>query len=120
MFIRNRVVMSLMAAACFLSSSVSSDAQTVVKSRVLGPLDDRQTFTIHGTIVPLVKKSADEGRLNGDRKLGQMLLMLSPTKEQNAALEAVIKEMHTPSSPKYQSLIASCLWKTCSLSGFDG
>lgn len=101
MFIRNRVVMSLMAAACFLSSSVSSDAQTVVKSRVLGPLDDRQTFTIHGTIVPLVKKSADEGRLNGDRKLGQMLLMLSPTKEQNAALEAVIKEMHTPSSPKY-------------------
>ncbi|HET7206920.1 MAG TPA: Ig-like domain repeat protein [Terriglobales bacterium] len=68
---------------------------------MLTPVDESQTSTIHGTIAPLVRKSADKGRLDGHRKLGQMLLMLSPTKEQNAALEAVIKQMHTPSSPKY-------------------
>jgi hypothetical protein len=65
------------------------------------PVDDQKTFQVQGTIVPLVRKSIDAGRLTGDRNLGQMLLMLSPTKEQNAALESVIKEMHTPSSPKY-------------------
>lgn len=101
MFIRNRVATPLVVAACFLCLNISSNAQTIVKSRVLGPVDDSQTLTIHGTIAPLVRRSADDGRLSGDHKLGQMLLMLSPTKEQNAALEALIKEMHTPSSPKY-------------------
>jgi hypothetical protein len=67
----------------------------------MGAVDNEEASTVQGTVSPLILKSVDAGRLPGDRKLGQMLLMLSPSNEQNAAFEALIKEMHTPSSPKY-------------------
>ena len=102
MFIRNRVATLLVGAGSLLFFCLALNAQTpVIQNRVTNPVDNGKTFTVQGTVTALVGKSTDVGRVTGDRKLGQMLLMLSPTKEQNAALESVIKEMHTPSSPKY-------------------
>ncbi|HET9406068.1 MAG TPA: Ig-like domain repeat protein [Candidatus Sulfotelmatobacter sp.] len=80
---------------------VSSAQTPIVQNRVTVAIDDAKTIPIHGTITPLVRRSTDVGRLSGSRNLGQMLLMLSPTKEQDAALEALIEDLHTPSSAKY-------------------
>jgi hypothetical protein len=101
-FIRNGVVALLVVAGFYICFSQPALGQsTPISNRVLEPVDDAKTFRVQGTVSSLVRKSTDAGRLPGDRKLGQMLLMLSPTKEQNAALESLIKELHTPSSPKY-------------------
>ena len=102
MFIRNWFLNATKFVALLLCACSTGDAQTsVVLNRVTSPVENSKTTRIRETVSPLVAKSADKGRLPGDRNLGQMLLMLSPTKEQNAALEALIKEEHTPGSPKY-------------------
>lgn len=102
MSIRYRVAALLIQAGILLCLCLASSAQTAgIQNRVANPVDNGKTISVHGTVATLVSKSVDAGRLRGDRNLGQMLLMLSPTKEQNAALESLIKELHTPSSPKY-------------------
>ena len=107
MFIRIRVatiVPQLLLSLCLCIASaarITLIQNRVVQNRVMGAVDNEQASTVHGTVSPLILKSMDAGRLAGDRNLGQMLLMLSPSNEQNAAFEGLIKEMHTPSSPKY-------------------
>ena len=102
MFIRIRVATIVPQLLLSLCLCLASAAQiTVTQNRVTGTVDNEGASTVRGTVSPLILRSVDAGRLPGDHNLGQMLLMLSPSNEQNAAFEALIKEMHTPSSPKY-------------------
>jgi hypothetical protein len=102
MSIRRRTLIVIIQVVFSLCLSIAPAAQTpYIPNRITGAVDNQKTMTVHGTIPPLVRKSTDLGRLPGDRNLGQMLLMLSPAAEQNAAFDALIEEMHTPSSPNY-------------------
>ncbi|ABF39455.1 protease [Candidatus Koribacter versatilis Ellin345] len=102
MSIRNRLLSATTRVALLLCACSMVFAQApLIQNRVTAPIENSKTIKIRQTVSPLVAKSADKGRLAGDRNLGQMLLMLSPTKEQNTALEAVIKAEHTPGSAKY-------------------
>ena len=88
---------ALLVCACSIAFSQSLP----VLNRVTSPVENQKTFRLHQTVSPLVSRSTEKGRLPGDRNLGQMLLMLAPTREQNAALEALIKDEHTPGSSKF-------------------
>jgi Pro-kumamolisin, activation domain/Bacterial Ig-like domain (group 3) len=102
MSLPNRVLGAIVRVALVLcASSVVTAQSTFIQNRVTSPVESQKTIKLRETVSPLVLKSVDQGRLPSDRNLGQMLLMLAPTKQQDAALEALIKEEHTPSSPKY-------------------
>jgi subtilase family serine protease len=101
MLIRNRVFQVTVYGALLLCACTVANAQSMVASRVTSPVENQTTVKVAGSISALVTKGVDAGRLPANRDLGQMLLMLSPTAEQNADLEALIKEEHTPGSAQY-------------------
>jgi len=102
MSICRRVLSAAFCALFVLSASTILCGQsTSIRDRVTSAIDNRSTIAVRGTVFPLVTRSVDAGRVPADQKLGQMLLMLAPAKEQNDALESFIKQAYLPSSPSY-------------------
>jgi subtilase family serine protease len=76
-------------------------AQTQAQSRILSPIKDEERFTVTGSTSPLLKASVDNGRMTGGQSLGRMLLMLSPTADQEQQAADLIAALHDSSSPSY-------------------
>jgi len=78
-----------------------SPAQSVVQSRIAGPVRDEQRSALRSTTPVLVKRSLDAGRLPASQKLGHMVLLLAPTTQQEHAAAKLVAAQHDPSSPQY-------------------
>ena len=76
-------------------------AQTQAQSRILTPIKNEERFTVAGSTSPLLKASVDNGRMTGGQNLGRMLLMLSPTADQDQQAADLIAALHDSSSPSY-------------------
>jgi len=101
MLIRNHVFRASVYGGLLLCACTAANAQAVVADRVTSAVENQTTVKVAGSVSALVAKSVDAGPLPSNRDLGQMLLMLSPTADQKADLEALIKEEHTPGSAHY-------------------
>jgi hypothetical protein len=93
---------------CFASSFVTSillvllctqtaTSQTVIPNTV----QKAERVTVQGTTSRLIARSADAGRMPAGQNLGRMLLLLSPTSEQESAAAALVSSLHDASSPSY-------------------
>jgi hypothetical protein len=76
-------------------------AQTPPQSRILSSIKNEERITVKGSTSPLVKASVDSGRMTGGQNLGRMLLMLSPTPEQEQAAADLVAALHDSSSPTF-------------------
>ena len=65
-------------------------------------LDESQTVTLQGNVHPLARAEFDLGAVNANMRLERMLLVLSPSAEQQIALDALVEAQQDPSSPQYQ------------------
>jgi subtilase family serine protease len=65
-------------------------------------LDESQTVTLQGNVHPLARAEFDLGAVNANMRLERLLLVLSPSAEQQAALDALVEAQQDPSSPQYQ------------------
>jgi hypothetical protein len=89
---------------CFFALLLATgnvQAQTVAPSRILSSVKDEERTLVINSTSPLVKTSVDNGRMNSGQSLGRMLLMLSPTAEQQQQAADLIAAQHDSSSPLF-------------------
>ena len=65
-------------------------------------LEESQTVTLQGNVHPLARAESDLGAVSTDLRLERLLLVLSPSAEQQAALDTLVEAQQDPSSPHYQ------------------
>ena len=92
---------SALSLIAFLVAAHAAQAQTQAQSRILSPIRNEERITVAGSTSPLVKISADNGRIPGGQNLGRMLLMLAPTPEQDQQAQQLLAALHDASSPSF-------------------
>ena len=81
--LRRKQFIYILSLFALLFTAGAVHAQTQAESRILSPIKNEERFTVAGSTSPLLKASVDNGRMTGGQNLGRMLLMLSPTAEQD-------------------------------------
>ncbi|HEY4980100.1 MAG TPA: protease pro-enzyme activation domain-containing protein, partial [Candidatus Acidoferrum sp.] len=98
-------VMRSIAAICVvllgLATSQAAFGQAAPQARLLNPIKNEQRVTIEKTTSPLVSRSVDTGRISGGQNLGRMILLLTPTAEQEQAAAKLVSDLHDPASTKF-------------------
>ncbi len=74
-------------------------------NRVTGRIDEAQVTTLLGNVHPMARGDFDQGAVNADTPLEQMMLQLEPSAAQQAALDALVEAQHDPRSPIYHQWI---------------
>ena len=89
------------AASCALSQTPAIGSSERVPQRPLQRIDETQVVTLEGNVHPLARPEFDDGLVNGDLRLERMLLVLAPSPQQQAALDALVDAQQDPASPQY-------------------
>jgi hypothetical protein len=76
-------------------------AQTPVPSRILSAVKNEERTPVVNSTSPLVQASVDNGRVASGQSLGRMLLMLSPSADQEQQAADLIAAQHDSSSPSF-------------------
>lgn len=76
-------------------------ARGQVPRRVRGPIDDQRVVRLEHSKHPLATTANSEGRVEANASLERMLLVLSPSAEQERELTQLLDEQQTKSSPNY-------------------
>ena len=82
-------------------SSNAVSAQAGPRTRITQAINDTQLVTLHGNVHPLARSEFDQGVIDFSRPVTRMLLLLQRSPEQEAALDKLMEEQQTPSSPNY-------------------
>jgi hypothetical protein len=97
-------LIKFMAVIVFLAATLFGNivqAQSQPQARIVTPIKNEERVTVNGTTSPLLKTSVDMGRMVGGQNLGRMVLMLTPTEEQEQAAAQLIAVQHDSSSPSF-------------------
>src|SRR5579875_230466 len=91
------------AAACILFGPVVSaqSSQVAVPNRITTSIDESARVALHGYVHPLANAENDRGAAPDSMPLERMHLLLKRSDGQEAALHALIAQMHTPGSASY-------------------
>lgn len=84
-----------------LLSSLSFGQQATARARITVPVDDTKLTVLPGNRHPLARPQFDAGAAPDQLSTRRMLLLLSRSPEQEAALDQLVKEQHTPGSANY-------------------
>jgi hypothetical protein len=82
--------------------SITAAAQTP-ESRITQPIWELITVRLTGHVHPLAKAQYDQGAVSDEKPINHILLQLSRTDAQEAALNKLLKEQQTPGSANYHS-----------------
>src|ERR1700738_4035609 len=83
---------------CGWGTSALAQAPT---NRVTARIDETKVITLLGNVHPMARGDFDQGVVNADTPLEQMVLQLEPSAAQHAALDALVEAQHDPRSPLY-------------------
>ena len=81
---------------------LSTQAQAQAKPRITTAIDNSVVARIPGSTHPLAQATNDRGRVDGNLPMRRMLLLLSPSTQQQAALGAFLNRVHDKGSSDYQ------------------
>jgi subtilase family serine protease len=76
-------------------------SQKVVPARVTEPVDDAKTVVLKGNVHPLARAEFDRGAVLAGQPMKRMLLLLRRSPEQQAALQELMSEQQSKSSPNF-------------------
>ncbi len=96
----SRIILHL-AGALALTTLTSCALPSATTFRGAQPVDESQTVTLKGNVHPLARTEFDLGAVRGDLRLERMVLVLAPSAEQQAALDALVEAQQDPNSPEY-------------------
>jgi Pro-kumamolisin, activation domain/Bacterial Ig-like domain (group 3) len=86
-------------AGLLLSLTFAQPAES--QTRIAGAIKNEERVAVQGTTSPLIAGSLETGRMAGGQNLGRMVLLLSPSPEQEAGAEKLVDAQHDPSSPLF-------------------
>jgi uncharacterized protein (TIGR03437 family) len=69
--------------------------------RISGPIDESRRVILPGTIPPKARTGFDLGPVEPSRKIGPMVVLLTRSSEQQAAVEKLLEDQRDPSSPNF-------------------
>jgi trimeric autotransporter adhesin len=69
--------------------------------RIVNPIDEKQMVTLGGTVHPLANAKNDRGAAPDSTPLERIHLMLKRSASQQAALDQLVSQLHTPGHPNY-------------------
>ncbi len=85
-----------------VSARVPDSIKSVApKIRLTHAIDDQDRVTLHGNRHPALNTSIDQGPVNAELVLQNMILVLQPSASQQAELDAFTQAQQTPGSPEY-------------------
>ncbi len=87
--------------AAWLAVFGMSGAALAAPDRLHSEIDSRSTFALQGVLNPLVRKSADLGRLDPALRIDNVTIHFRRSPQQQADLEALLSEQQTPGSPAW-------------------
>ena len=82
-----------------VSSAVGQNAAPAV--RIVNPIVENQLVTLGGTVDPLANANNDRGAAPDSTPLERIHLMLKRSPSQQAALDQLVSQLHTPGHPNY-------------------
>ena len=82
----------------FLSAAAFSQD---TRSHITGPINESQLARLSRNVHPLARAEFDQGAASADLALDRMLLLLSPSQTQKAALEQLLKDQQDKNSTNY-------------------
>ena len=88
-----------------MHSAISAFGQPVVRDRITQQVDPASTIALPGTVSPLARPSFDAGSAEPSARNTGMTMYFKPSAEQQAALDALLKQQQTPGSPLYHQWI---------------
>ena len=104
MILRNvslpRACTYILSAILYLFWAFNAAAQNP-QSRITQPVIESQRVTLAGHVHPLAKPKYDQGALEDSVPAGRILMLLSRTEAQQAALDKLLEEQQTPGSANY-------------------
>jgi subtilase family serine protease len=86
---------------------IASAGISTVPSRVLRPVDDRDTVVLTGNTPAKADAAFDRGLVDPSLQLGHMFLVLQRSQQQEFALEAFNERQHDPNSPDYHHWLSA-------------
>jgi subtilase family serine protease len=86
-----------------LVATLSVTAWAAQPDRIVTPIDNQQTVVLKGSVHPRAQPQFDQGPVNPSMKLGRITLQVSPSPEQQAALDKLLAEQQDPASPNYHN-----------------
>jgi hypothetical protein len=90
--------------AIFLACSLMLVAPRIhaqVTPQITRAIDPAERKLLAGTVHPLAKSASDQGRVSANLPMKDMLLMLRPSAEQQAALKQYVDDLHNPRSQSF-------------------
>src|ERR1035437_10672452 len=84
-----------------LCGSASWGQSSAVLPRISGPVDESLRTTLKGNVPSKARAQFDQGKVAGSTQLTHVRLVLSPSSEQQAALDKYMAELQDKSAPNY-------------------
>jgi subtilase family serine protease len=96
---RRLIVCIMLAFGAFTRVSVTQER---LNRRISGPIDERWRFVLRGHLNPAAQIQFDQGRVDPQLVLSRVMMVFKRTVEQQAGLEAFLKQQQDPSSRVYR------------------
>jgi hypothetical protein len=88
--------------ACLLLVCLGLVSSTLAQeSRLTQPVNDHALVTLRGTVHPLANAANDRGAASPDMHLERLQLMLKRSPQQEATLQQLLRDMHTPGTGNF-------------------
>jgi len=84
-------------------SGVSEQGTNVPEARITQPIDATNLTVLKGNVHPLARPEFDRGPAPSSLQLNRMLLVLKPSSDQEAALDALLDQQQDKTSPSYHT-----------------
>jgi hypothetical protein len=81
--------------------SVACGPAAMSQARITSAIQNSERVAVAGTTPAVLANSVDTGRVPGSQNLGRMLLMLTPTPDQDLAAKNFVSALHDASSPSF-------------------
>ncbi len=84
-----------------LAASSAMAQQASPATRIVNPIDEKQLVVIRGTVHPLANATNDRGAAPDSTPLNRIHLLLKRSAGQQASLDQLMGQLHTPGNPNY-------------------
>ncbi len=99
-------MLMMLTCLCLSASAQTTTAGAGVAPRIVARVDDTSLVTIHSSTHPAIRTAKDMGRLSPSVVMGDLILVLKRSDEQQAALNKLNADQYNASSPSYHQWLA--------------